>query len=93
MKSFLKKPSVPVQPSFASFYDVYAPKLWGLTLMANLTASQSEAILVGTLTKGWQELGQDKLTEPYLLSKLLRIAHGEGLPMACLHSILQPNQR
>ena len=93
MKSFFKKSSVPDQQSFASFYDAYAPKLWGLILRADLTASQSETILINTLTKGWQELGPDRLTEKYSLSKLLNLAYREGLPTERLQTILKPNQR
>ncbi|MBC3789137.1 hypothetical protein FHK02_5718 [Spirosoma sp. LMG 31448] len=70
--------------AFMAFYDLYAPKLWGLILGANLPVPQAEAILLSTLTKAWQQFGPHILKQKYLLTQLLSIACREGLPVECL---------
>lgn len=70
------------QKTFASFYDRYAPKLWGLIVLAKLPARQSEAMLSNTLMKAWQSPNHHSLTEQKMLRRLLALAGEEGLPPA-----------
>jgi hypothetical protein len=74
---------------FKSFYDTYAPKIWGLILLANLPMSQSEAILINTLTKGWKNFNQNRLTQGQVLIMLINLARIEGLPVECLNPIFK----
>lgn len=76
--------------AFIQFYDTYAPKLWGLILLANLSSAQSEAILTRTLIKGWEQLGKDSLRDERVLSILISLARREGLPCECLKTIPKP---
>ena len=75
------------QQAFASFYDAYAPKLWGIILLANLPSSQSETILVNTLLKAWQHPGRKAILEKRAFTWLLGLAYAEGLPANTLRSI------
>ncbi len=89
MKLSITKLHTPDQKAFMSFYDLYAPKLWGLILKANLNSSQGEDILINTLIKAWQQYGPYLLGEKYLLTQLLKIAREEGMPIECLQAILK----
>jgi len=75
------------QQDFTSFYDTYAAKLWGLILTANLPPSQSEAILINTLIKAWQQFDTHTLGEKHFLTRLVSLANQEGLPIECIRSI------
>jgi hypothetical protein len=74
--------------AFESFYDTYAPKLWGLILKADLPALQSESILLNTLTKAWLQRDLEAPTQPHFLTRLIGLACREGLPVKCLPSNL-----
>ena len=89
MKLSITKFHTPDQQTFMSFYDIYAPKLWGLILEANLSSSQGEAVLTNTFIKAWQQYGPYLLKEKYLLTQLLKIACEEGLPIECLQAVLK----
>ncbi|MBD2705773.1 hypothetical protein IC229_34535 [Spirosoma sp. BT702] len=71
-------------PNFSVFYATYAPKLWGLILTAKLPKTQSAAILINTITKGWKQLDQKKSNQQHILSWLIGLAYEEGLPKDCL---------
>ncbi|GAB4014993.1 hypothetical protein GCM10028808_39080 [Spirosoma migulaei] len=81
----------PDRRAYTSFYDGYAPKLWGILLLANLPNSQSEEILTRTLTKAWSQRDIHTPTEKHFLGWLLGLACREGLPIDCLQDILKPN--
>lgn len=84
MNLFLKSTLLPKnQPpcAFTEFYDTYAPRLWGLILLANLPPSQSETILINTLLNAWQQVGQTSPIDDHYLSMILQLAYQEGLPV------------
>lgn len=93
MKSFFKqfrkkKPQVP----FETFYNTYAHKLWGLILIANLPASESETILINTLTKAWLHPDRQVYIDRHPCIWLLQLAYAEGLPANLLRPILKANR-
>ncbi|HLL95765.1 MAG TPA: hypothetical protein VK404_12355 [Spirosoma sp.] len=77
------------QQPFSIFYETYAPKLWGIILLAKLPASQSENILINTLKKAWQKLGQQVHPVEPTFATLLTLAYSEGLPGEFIHTIRQ----
>lgn len=77
------------QQAFCSFYDRYAPKLWGLILSATLPGPESEAILINTLTKAWKQFSPTERMEKYFLTRLIGLACQEGLPIDCVKAILK----
>lgn len=87
MTAYSTKPDGKDMPGFTLFYDQYAPKLWGLISLTSLSPSQSEAILINTLTKAWRQ--SDPL-KPFL-SWLIGLAYQEALPNAVLGAMLRAN--
>lgn len=77
-------------PTYSSFCDTYAPKLWGLIMAAQVAAPQAEAMLINTLTKAWQQFDHATLNDKYVLSRLLTLAAQEGLPLEGLKAIFRP---
>ncbi|GAB4019383.1 hypothetical protein GCM10028808_56960 [Spirosoma migulaei] len=83
MNLFTKSsPLLKNQPSraFTEFYDRYAPPLWGLILLANLSPSQSEAILINTMLNVWKQVHLPIQSDTYYFPQILRVAYREGLP-------------
>ena len=80
------------QQAFTSFYDDYAPKLWGIIVLANLPMPESEAILVNTLAKDWKQFDQRTRSEKHFFTRMIDFAHQEGLPIDHLKAILKRNQ-
>ncbi len=78
--------------TFSSFYDVYAPKLWGIVVLANLPVAESETILINTLAKAWRQFGQGILNEKHIFTHLIILAHKEGLPVDYLKAMPRFNQ-
>lgn len=83
------KPDTRDPQAFLTFYDQYAPALWGLILSAGLPASQSETILANTFLKAWQHPYRQTISERKVLTGLLRLAYGEGLPPNALKSVVK----
>ncbi|MBO0952954.1 hypothetical protein [Fibrella forsythiae] len=85
------------QQAYYAFYQQYAPRLWGVILLANLPVSHSEVILANVLVKAWQEQDSYPLTAPHVLSYLIGLSHKLGLPLervqAVLRSRLKPFSR
>lgn len=77
------------QQTFTAFYDIYAPKLWGLISGANLPVYQSEIILIETFTKAWQQVDRSTLTEKQMFIRLMGLASREGLPVTYLQSVFK----
>lgn len=77
------------QRGYASFYDVYAPKLWGLILLADLPIPESEAILTNTLAKAWKQFDKPARAEKHFFVRLIGLACQEGLPVNNLRAILR----
>lgn len=80
------------QQTFTAFYNAYASKVWGVISTANLLQLQSETIFINTLTEGWKQLGSSVHEDKYLLTKLLKIACKEGLPIETLQAILNSDR-
>ncbi len=78
------KPATKERRRFASFYDAYAPKLWGLVLQAQLPATVSERILVNTFSKAWHHSHRQAIGRHQMLTWLLGLAYAEGLPAVTL---------
>ncbi|XAZ82104.1 hypothetical protein A6C57_27560 (plasmid) [Fibrella sp. ES10-3-2-2] len=76
------------QPAFEAFCQTFAPKLWGIILLANLPVVTSEDILVNTLVAAWQQRATQPLTGDYVLSGLIRLAHQQGLPYERVQALL-----
>ncbi|GAB3220370.1 hypothetical protein [Spirosoma arcticum] len=81
------KPTINDLQGFTSFYDQYAPKLWGFILSADLPTSASKTILVSTFIKAWQHPHRQLIGENQLLTLLLSLAYAEGLPRGTLTSV------
>ncbi|GAB3219906.1 hypothetical protein [Spirosoma arcticum] len=81
------KPTINDLQGFTSFYDQYAPKLWGLILSADLGASASKTILVRTFMNAWHHPHRQVIGEHQLLTFLLSLAYTEGLPPGTLKSV------
>ncbi|NID12920.1 hypothetical protein [Fibrivirga algicola] len=79
--------------SFNVFYERFAPKLWGIILLANLPVAHSEEILIKTMQNAWAERSQHPATDRYYLSRLISIAHAEGLPYERVQSFLKSRLR
>lgn len=79
--------SNPDQQIFTEFYDTYAPRLWGIILLANLPTPQSETILTNTFTKAWRQIRQKPPTK-LNVTWLLSLAYSEGLPRKAVREIL-----
>ncbi|QHV96317.1 response regulator [Spirosoma endbachense] len=79
------------QQSFSDFYDTYAPRLWGIILLAKLPTAQSETILINTLKKAWQQVNQQILPVKPTFVSLLSLAYREGLPREFVKASLPPN--
>ncbi|GAB4022749.1 hypothetical protein GCM10028808_71190 [Spirosoma migulaei] len=80
MNPYPPKPTIKDLQGFRLFYDQYAPKLWGLIILANLSASRSEAILMSTMTKAWQYPNPPWPDKKHVLTWLIGLAYTEGLP-------------
>lgn len=88
MNYFLTQPRPKNHRAFMSFYDAYAPKLWGLILSANLPASRSETILINTLLKAWQHPDRQTILEKRAFTWLVGLACAEGMPANTLSPCL-----
>lgn len=67
---------------FHVFYDTYAPRLWGLLLKAGLSDTESEAILLNTLSHAWPQYNQATIDPRHFFAQLVGIAHQAGLPLS-----------
>ena len=67
---------------FHIYYDTYAPKLWGILLKAGLSDTESQKILMNTLSTAWPQYNQTTTNQRSFFLQLLRLAHQEGLPLS-----------
>lgn len=79
------------QRAFETFYNTYAHKLWALILVANMPASESETILIKTLTKAWLHPGRQVYIARHPFIWLLQLAYLEGLPTDTLKPVIRAN--
>jgi hypothetical protein len=80
------------QRAYNSFYDTYAPKLWGIIILSDLPVPESETILVNTLAKAWKQFDQHTRSEKHFFTQLIGLAYKEGLPVDCLKAIPRFNR-
>jgi hypothetical protein len=80
------------QRAYNSFYDTYAPKLWGIIILSDLPMPESETILVNTLAKAWKQFDQHTRSEKHFFTQLIGLAYKEGLPVDYLKAIPRFNR-
>ncbi len=84
---FKPSPARQDEREFSVFYATYAPKLWGLMRLANLSPARSESMLVDVLVKAWQHPDRQLAVDKQPVSWLLSLAYAEGLPATTPASI------
>ncbi|SFE28948.1 hypothetical protein SAMN05216167_11269 [Spirosoma endophyticum] len=84
MNAYPPKPTSKDLPSFTLFYDQYAPKLWSLIVLANLSTTRSEDILINTMIIAWQQPDSRWPAKKHVLTWLIGLAYTVGLPTAGL---------
>ncbi len=93
MKFLFNKSQTHGRQTFDAFYARYAPKLWGIILVADLPAAQAQTILVNTFTNAWQHPDCQHNIANHPFGWLVRLACAEGLPTDTLKSVITPGGR